>query len=79
MKMPLYGNKIVFCCSADMEATYAEYEEWSEQGVSEGVIHQYRKALKQLEKCKPYEESLVTYLHSFFQLFNIWLKQLFSA
>uniref|UniRef100_A0A671X856 Spliceosome associated factor 3, U4/U6 recycling protein n=1 Tax=Sparus aurata TaxID=8175 RepID=A0A671X856_SPAAU len=43
----------------DMEATYAEYEEWSEQGVSEGVIHQYRKALKQLEKCKPYEESLM--------------------
>ncbi|XP_035514412.1 squamous cell carcinoma antigen recognized by T-cells 3 [Morone saxatilis] len=43
----------------DMEATYAEYEEWSEQGVSEMVIHQYKKALQQMEKCKPFEESLL--------------------
>nr|XP_046243347.1 squamous cell carcinoma antigen recognized by T-cells 3 [Scatophagus argus] len=43
----------------DMEATYAEYEEWSEHGVSETVIHQYKKALQQMEKCKPFEESLL--------------------
>lgn len=43
----------------DMEATYAEYEEWSEQGVRETVVHLYKKALQQMEKCKPYEESLL--------------------
>ncbi|XP_068594447.1 squamous cell carcinoma antigen recognized by T-cells 3 [Brachionichthys hirsutus] len=43
----------------DMEATYAEYEEWSEQGVPETVVHQYKKALQQMEKCKPFEESLL--------------------
>lgn len=42
-----------------MEATYAEYEEWSEHGVAETVIHLYKKALQQLEKCKSFEESLV--------------------
>ncbi|XP_074494100.1 squamous cell carcinoma antigen recognized by T-cells 3 [Sebastes fasciatus] len=43
----------------DMEATYAEYEEWSEHGVAETVIHLYKKALQQLAKCKPFEESLI--------------------
>lgn len=43
-----------------MEATFAEYEEWSEQGVAETVSHQYKKALQQLEKYKALEESLVT-------------------
>uniref|UniRef100_A0AAQ5YTQ4 RRM domain-containing protein n=1 Tax=Amphiprion ocellaris TaxID=80972 RepID=A0AAQ5YTQ4_AMPOC len=43
----------------DMEATYAEYEEWSEHGVPETVIHQYKKALQQMEKCKSFEESLM--------------------
>lgn len=50
----------------DMEATYAEYEEWSEHGVSETIMHQYRKALQQMEKYKPLEESLVTDLDWFF-------------
>lgn len=50
----------VLWCFVDMEATYAEYEEWSEHGVPETVVHQYKKALKQMEKCKPLEESLVT-------------------
>lgn len=45
-----------------MEATYAEYEEWSEQGVPETVLHQYKKAFQQMKKCKPFEESLVTSL-----------------
>lgn len=44
----------------DMEATYAEYEEWSDQGVAETVVHQYKKALQQMEKCKALEEPLVT-------------------
>lgn len=43
-----------------MQATYAEYEEWSEHGVAETVVHQYKKALQQMEKCKCFEESLVT-------------------
>uniref|UniRef100_A0A3B4YS52 Spliceosome associated factor 3, U4/U6 recycling protein n=1 Tax=Seriola lalandi dorsalis TaxID=1841481 RepID=A0A3B4YS52_SERLL len=44
---------------SDMEATYAEYEEWAEHGVPETVIHLYKKALKQKEKCKPFEESML--------------------
>lgn len=47
-------------CFVDMEATYAEYEEWSEHGVAETVIHQYKKALEQLAKYKSYEDALVT-------------------
>ncbi|XP_033946331.1 squamous cell carcinoma antigen recognized by T-cells 3 isoform X1 [Pseudochaenichthys georgianus] len=43
----------------DMEATFAEYEEWSEQEVAETVMIQYRKALQQLAKCKPLEEALI--------------------
>lgn len=42
-----------------MEATYAEYDEWSEKGVAETVVHLYKKALEQLEKYKPFEEMLV--------------------
>ncbi|XP_058491737.1 squamous cell carcinoma antigen recognized by T-cells 3 [Solea solea] len=43
----------------DMEATYSEYEEWSDKGVAETVVHQYKKAVKQMEKNKPFEESLL--------------------
>ncbi|XP_056139542.1 squamous cell carcinoma antigen recognized by T-cells 3 [Lampris incognitus] len=43
----------------DMETTHAEYEEWSEQGVRESVSNQYKKALQQMEKCKPFEETLL--------------------
>uniref|UniRef100_A0A8C6DJ42 Spliceosome associated factor 3, U4/U6 recycling protein n=1 Tax=Moschus moschiferus TaxID=68415 RepID=A0A8C6DJ42_MOSMO len=43
----------------DMEATFAEYEEWSEDPIPESVIQSYNKALQQLEKYKPYEESLL--------------------
>ncbi|KAM8961235.1 spliceosome associated factor 3, U4/U6 recycling protein [Pelodytes ibericus] len=43
----------------DMESTYAEYEEWSEEPIAESVTHNYKKALKQMEKCKPYEEALL--------------------
>lgn len=53
-----------------MEATYAEYEEWSENGVPETVVHQYRKALQQMEKCKLYEEALVTKWLTYF-LFDL--------
>lgn len=52
--------KFVLHCFVDMEATYAEYEEWSEHGVAETVIHQYKKALEQLAKYKSYEDALVT-------------------
>ncbi|XP_042529343.1 squamous cell carcinoma antigen recognized by T-cells 3 [Dipodomys spectabilis] len=43
----------------DMEATFAEYEEWSEDAIPESVIQSYNKALQQLEKYKPYEEALL--------------------
>lgn len=45
-----------------MEASYAEYEEWSEDPIPETIIKNYKKALQQLEKCKPYEEALVLLL-----------------
>jgi len=51
---------MVLRCFVDMEATYAEYEEWSEDGVADTVIHQYKKALQQTAKCKSFEEALVT-------------------
>ncbi|XP_010135250.1 PREDICTED: squamous cell carcinoma antigen recognized by T-cells 3, partial [Buceros rhinoceros silvestris] len=43
----------------DMEASFAEYEEWSEDPIPETTIKNYKKALQQLEKCKPYEEALL--------------------
>ncbi|XP_053136369.1 squamous cell carcinoma antigen recognized by T-cells 3 [Hemicordylus capensis] len=43
----------------DMGAAYAEYEEWSEEAIPEAVSKSYRKALQQMEKCKPYEEALL--------------------
>ncbi|XP_037115635.1 squamous cell carcinoma antigen recognized by T-cells 3 [Syngnathus acus] len=43
----------------DMEATYAEYKEWSDQGAPEEILHQYKTALQQREKYKPFEESLL--------------------
>lgn len=43
-----------------MEATFAEYEEWSEDPIPESVIQSYNKALQQLEKYKPHEEALVS-------------------
>ncbi|XP_037734300.1 squamous cell carcinoma antigen recognized by T-cells 3 [Chelonia mydas] len=43
----------------DMETTYAEYEEWSEDPIPEAVIKNYKKALQQMEKNKPYEEALL--------------------
>lgn len=46
----------------DMEASYAEYQEWSEEPIPEATIKNYKKALQQLEKYKPYEEALVMLL-----------------
>ncbi|XP_036027973.1 squamous cell carcinoma antigen recognized by T-cells 3 isoform X2 [Onychomys torridus] len=43
----------------DMEATFAEYEEWSEEPMPESVLQNYQKALEQLEKYKPFEEALL--------------------
>ncbi|XP_029475546.1 squamous cell carcinoma antigen recognized by T-cells 3 isoform X2 [Rhinatrema bivittatum] len=43
----------------DMEATYVEYEDWSEDPVPETVVQLYKKAVQQMEKCKPYEEALL--------------------
>lgn len=43
----------------DMEATFAEYEEWAENGVPDTVQFQYKKALQLMEKCKTFEEALL--------------------
>jgi len=43
----------------DLEATYGEYDEWSETGVPEPLTHQYKKALQQLAQRRPFEETLV--------------------
>ncbi|GCC23990.1 hypothetical protein chiPu_0002388 [Chiloscyllium punctatum] len=43
----------------DMETTYAEYEEWADELPSESVTQTYKKALQQMEKRKPFEESLL--------------------
>ncbi|XP_008056328.1 squamous cell carcinoma antigen recognized by T-cells 3 isoform X2 [Carlito syrichta] len=43
----------------DMETTFAEYEEWSEDPIPESVVQNYNKALQQLEKYKPHEEALL--------------------
>uniref|UniRef100_A0A8C6UYY8 Spliceosome associated factor 3, U4/U6 recycling protein n=1 Tax=Neogobius melanostomus TaxID=47308 RepID=A0A8C6UYY8_9GOBI len=45
--------------SIDMEATFAEYGEWAENGVPDSAQHQYKKALQLMEKCKAYEEALL--------------------
>ncbi|KAM5191246.1 squamous cell carcinoma antigen recognized by T-cells 3 [Mantella aurantiaca] len=43
----------------DMETTYAEYVDWSEESIADSVLHNYKKALKQVEKYKLYEETLL--------------------
>lgn len=43
----------------DMGTTFAEYEEWAENGVSDTVQHLYKKALQLMEKCKAFEEALL--------------------
>ncbi|OCU01659.1 squamous cell carcinoma antigen recognized by T-cells 3 [Xenopus laevis] len=43
----------------DMTSTYAEYEEWSEEPISEALMQSYKKALQQMKKCKHYEEALL--------------------
>ncbi|XP_064209645.1 squamous cell carcinoma antigen recognized by T-cells 3 [Anguilla rostrata] len=43
----------------DMDATFAEYEEWSDKEIPETVSTQYKKALQHMEKSKPFEEALL--------------------
>ncbi|CAB1414272.1 unnamed protein product [Pleuronectes platessa] len=43
----------------DMEATYAEYGEWSEHGVPETAMNLYKKAMQQMDKRRSFEESLL--------------------
>ncbi|XP_060105445.1 squamous cell carcinoma antigen recognized by T-cells 3 isoform X2 [Heteronotia binoei] len=43
----------------DMEATYAEYEEWSQEPDPRRGGQNYKRALQQLQKCKPYEDALL--------------------
>lgn len=46
----------------DMESTYAEYSDWTDEGVPETVTQHYKRALQQLESRRPYEEALVTFI-----------------
>ncbi|KAI4889382.1 hypothetical protein NFI96_034070 [Prochilodus magdalenae] len=43
----------------DMEATYAEYSDWADEGVSEMVTQHYKRSLQQLEKRRLHEETLL--------------------
>ncbi|XP_068095731.1 squamous cell carcinoma antigen recognized by T-cells 3 isoform X2 [Hyperolius riggenbachi] len=43
----------------DMNSTFAEYEDWSEDPIPAPVVANYKKALQQVEKYKPYEEALL--------------------
>ncbi|XP_075070084.1 spliceosome associated factor 3, U4/U6 recycling protein [Mixophyes fleayi] len=43
----------------EMDSTYGEYEEWSEEPIQNSVTQNYKKALQQVEKYKPYEEALL--------------------
>ncbi|KAF4074599.1 hypothetical protein AMELA_G00241220 [Ameiurus melas] len=43
----------------DMESTYTEYSDWTDEGVPETVTQHYKRALKQLESRRPYEEALL--------------------
>ena len=62
------------CVRIDLEATYGEYEEWSDRGVPETLTCQYKKALQQLAKSRPFEETLVS---SFFLFFFSYTYTLF--
>ncbi|XP_070619436.1 squamous cell carcinoma antigen recognized by T-cells 3 [Erythrolamprus reginae] len=43
----------------DMESTLMEYENWSDKPMPEAPLHIYGKALKQLQKYKPFENALL--------------------
>ncbi|XP_072271437.1 squamous cell carcinoma antigen recognized by T-cells 3 [Pyxicephalus adspersus] len=43
----------------DMETTYAEYVDWSEEPIADSIVQSYKKALQQVEKYKLYEEALL--------------------
>ncbi|MCJ8746713.1 hypothetical protein PDJAM_G00144880 [Pangasius djambal] len=43
----------------DMESTYTEYSDWTDEGVSETVTQHYKRSLQQLESRRSYEEALL--------------------
>ncbi|MCI4392483.1 hypothetical protein PGIGA_G00146400 [Pangasianodon gigas] len=43
----------------DMESTYTEYSDWTDEGVPETVTQHYKRALQQLESRRSYEEALL--------------------
>ncbi|XP_069475565.1 squamous cell carcinoma antigen recognized by T-cells 3 [Ambystoma mexicanum] len=43
----------------EMETTYAEYEEWSDEPIPDTVIQKYKQAIKQMQKCKAHEDALL--------------------
>uniref|UniRef100_A0A670ZRT9 Spliceosome associated factor 3, U4/U6 recycling protein n=1 Tax=Pseudonaja textilis TaxID=8673 RepID=A0A670ZRT9_PSETE len=43
----------------DMEATFMEYQSWTDEPIPYAVRQSYARALKQLQKYKPYEDALL--------------------
>uniref|UniRef100_A0A8C5REK8 Spliceosome associated factor 3, U4/U6 recycling protein n=1 Tax=Laticauda laticaudata TaxID=8630 RepID=A0A8C5REK8_LATLA len=43
----------------DMESAFLEYQYWTEEPIPDAVLKNYAKALKQLQKYKPYEDALL--------------------
>ncbi|KAG8145989.1 hypothetical protein E2320_012417 [Naja naja] len=42
-----------------MESAFLEYQQWTEEPIPEAALQNYAKALKQLQKYKPYEDALL--------------------
>lgn len=61
----ILNDEISTAYLTDMEATYAEYVDWSEEPIADSLINNYKKALAQVKKYKPYEEALVRIIHSY--------------
>lgn len=43
-----------------MQAVYREYEQWlGDEEIQENIMREYKRAETKLEKCLPFEETLV--------------------
>lgn len=63
----------------DMEKTFEEYKEWTQNILDPNVVREYQRALKKLEKIQPFEESLVISLNSIsYNFFNYMYNIIFN-
>ena len=62
----LFSSLILFICSffakhlAGMEKTMQDYEDWTTEPIPDSLDRAYKKASSKLEKCLPFEDSLVS-------------------